>query len=161
MPSIYIVGAGPGVGSSVAALFVKAGFDIGLIARSSSTLEKAKSTLNLILEAPSSSTSTKLKIFTATADGADPDSMISALESLKQQFGPGHAGPTVVLYNIASVSPPGSELGPRPLETLTTEVIQRHFTISTVSAFVVAQWAACNINIDVASGRKPMVIVIL
>lgn len=143
-PILYVVGAGPGIGAAVATLFAKAGFDIGLISRSASTLSATKSAI--------SSTASEPRVFTAIADGSQPESMISALDSLKEKFG---RGPTIVLFNVASVSPPGSELGPRPLLEHTPEAAIKHFTICAVSALVVGTWAAE--NIDTTFQQKPMV----
>ena len=42
---IVVVGAGPGVGASVAHRFGREGYDVGLVARSADTLERLESDL--------------------------------------------------------------------------------------------------------------------
>ena len=41
MPTIVIVGVGPGIGTAVARRFAREGFAVGLVARSTSTLDTA------------------------------------------------------------------------------------------------------------------------
>ncbi|KAF8311455.1 NAD(P)-binding protein [Clavulina sp. PMI_390] len=144
-PTIYILGAGPGVGSELASLFATHNFNIGLTTRSTSS---------------STSIAAKLKelhpnttIVTATADGSRPESVTAALDSLREQF-EGRA-PTVVVYNIASLGRDNSSLGPTPLENVTLETMQTHLTISLASGFVTAQWAAKNLA-PASDGMKPM-----
>jgi NAD(P)-dependent dehydrogenase (short-subunit alcohol dehydrogenase family) len=96
-PSLFIVGAGPGIALKAAQKFASEGFNIALISRSASKLaEQAK----LIEEGSTGSgKSGSVKVVTETADASDYDGTRQALEKVKEKLG----NPTVVLYNAASL----------------------------------------------------------
>ena len=76
--SIFIVGAGPGVGTAVARRFGREGFAVGLVARNRSRLD----TLVGELEAEG------VRAAAATADARRPDELRGAMRELAAQLGP-------------------------------------------------------------------------
>src|SRR3954469_2910667 len=77
MTSVAIVGAGPGIGASVARRFAREGLAVGLIARSPQTIEATRATL------PGGARSTA-----AVADAADEVAMRAALDAVAAELGP-------------------------------------------------------------------------
>lgn len=89
MPGAIIIGAGPGIGVSVARRFARAGFPIGVVARSHPTVDAAVAAL----------AENNVDTHGATADAADESSLRAALDVLV-----GHLGvPDVVVYNAAVI----------------------------------------------------------
>ena len=86
---MIVIGAGPGIGLAVARRFAAGGFDIGLVARSQSTLDAGAQAL----------ADTGRRIRTATADVGDEDALGSALEGLVDA----HGVPDVLVYNAAMI----------------------------------------------------------
>ncbi len=87
---IFIIGAGPGIGSHVASVFATHSFThLALIARSEITLSSSKDFIT-------SGTSTAA-IHTYSADVADSGALTTALETACQDLG----GPEVIIYNAA------------------------------------------------------------
>lgn len=76
--SIVIVGAGPGVGASVARRFARVGDAVGLIARHGARLSEMAADLE---------SATGADVATATADASDPDQMRRALHSVAAAVG--------------------------------------------------------------------------
>jgi NAD(P)-dependent dehydrogenase (short-subunit alcohol dehydrogenase family) len=95
MPSAIIIGAGPGIGQSVARRFAAEGFDLGLVARSTSTLESVSSAL---ADSPG-------EYIGVAADAADESGLRAALDASVDRFGV----PDVLVYNAAIIQ--GDSLG--------------------------------------------------
>ncbi|UYM05577.1 SDR family NAD(P)-dependent oxidoreductase [Solicola gregarius] len=93
MAGLVVVGAGTGIGQSVAYRFAKEGMPVGLIARSSETLDSVERAL-----AP-----TGAAVFKAQADVSDESSLRGALDDARDALGP----PEVVVYNAALVRADG------------------------------------------------------
>lgn len=89
MPGIVVIGAGPGIGASVARRFAREGFSVGLIARSRATVDAA-----LALLADSN-----VNRYGLTADAADEAALGAALDKLVEQLGV----PDAVVYNAAII----------------------------------------------------------
>jgi NAD(P)-dependent dehydrogenase (short-subunit alcohol dehydrogenase family) len=85
--SMIVVGAGPGIGASVARRFSRAGFAVGLIARSRATVDATSADL-------SGGTAVGL-----TADVTDEPALRAALDQLVGQIGV----PSTLVYNAALV----------------------------------------------------------
>ncbi len=84
-----IVGAGPGIGQSVAQRFAREGFDIGLVARSDSTIATVSGALEPLAA----------NVAGSTADVADEAALRRALTSLGDDLGT----PDVLVYNAALI----------------------------------------------------------
>ncbi|MFP5072126.1 SDR family oxidoreductase [Pseudonocardia nantongensis] len=93
VPSVFVLGAGPGIGAAVSRRFAVDGFAVGLLARSSSTVER------IAAELPGTTA-------TATANVADEDGLRTALDELVHALGV----PAVLVYNagIVRTDGPGS-----------------------------------------------------
>jgi len=126
-PVILIIGYGPGISAGVADLFASKGFSIGLIARSLPRLEAAEKEF----------AGKGVMVATAVADVSNEAELISALDGLSEGLG----SPTVVVFNVGSVGPPGSEFGRKPLSEITPDLLAKHFKVSVVGALIVGHWA--------------------
>lgn len=84
--AVLVIGAGPGIGRSVALRFASAGHPVGVLARSRSTIDA------LLADLPSSSTGT-------TADVADEASLRRALDEMVDRLGV----PELVVYNAGVI----------------------------------------------------------
>ncbi|GAA5017861.1 SDR family NAD(P)-dependent oxidoreductase [Streptomyces siamensis] len=91
MPGAVIIGAGPGMGRSVARRFAREGLPVTLVARSEDTLEAAVDSVSS-LGVPTAS---------AAADATDAPALRAALDTAIKEFGL----PDVVVYNAAAVRP--------------------------------------------------------
>lgn len=89
MTGALIIGAGPGLGGSIAHRFARAGLPISLIARSRPTVEAVARTLEL-LDVP---------VLTLTADTADEPGLRSALDTARGRFG----APDALIYNAGLI----------------------------------------------------------
>ena len=78
MPVIAIVGAGPGLGLSIARRFGREGFTVALISRSAANLDRLAAEL----------TSSGIRAGGFTGDVRDRPSLTAALEAAAQRFGP-------------------------------------------------------------------------
>ncbi|PJJ53818.1 NADP-dependent 3-hydroxy acid dehydrogenase YdfG [Mumia flava] len=87
MPSLIVVGAGPGIGASVAAALSDAGDRVGLVARSRAGLEVVAQHLP------------RRRVRTARADVADARALDEALDTLLDAIGL----PEVVVYNAGLI----------------------------------------------------------
>jgi short-subunit dehydrogenase len=76
--TIAIVGAGRGVGASVARRFAAAGYAVGLVARTTERLERLAADIT---------EETGGRTATATADASDPDAVRDALTALANELG--------------------------------------------------------------------------
>jgi len=89
MPGVIIIGAGPGIGLSVARRFAREGFSIGVIARSQKSVEATISAL----------AGEGVDTRGATADAAEEEALRSALDELVDYLGV----PDVLVYNAAII----------------------------------------------------------
>jgi NAD(P)-dependent dehydrogenase (short-subunit alcohol dehydrogenase family) len=85
--SVAIIGAGPGIGASVARRFAREGLAVGLIARSPETIAGTRATLN---GAPTAA---------ALADAADEHAVRAALDAVAAELGP----IDVLVYNAGLI----------------------------------------------------------
>ncbi|MBB4919684.1 SDR family NAD(P)-dependent oxidoreductase [Streptosporangium saharense] len=89
MSGIIVIGAGSGIGRSVAARFAREGLPVALVARTDKTV---KAVAEAIPGGP---------VVTLTADSADETSLREALDAAAAELGP----PDAVVYNAAIVRP--------------------------------------------------------
>lgn len=76
--TIVILGAGPGIGSSVADRFARAGYAVGLVARNAGRLEH---------QAAEIAGRTGARVATATADATEPDQVRRAVATIAAELG--------------------------------------------------------------------------
>jgi short-subunit dehydrogenase len=89
MAGAVIIGAGPGIGASVARRFGLVGLQVGLVARAQSSLDQARAAL-----AAAGTPATGV-----TADAAQPSQLTAALDDLSGRMGV----PEVLVYNAGLV----------------------------------------------------------
>lgn len=92
MSTVFVIGAGPGIGTAVARRFAREGFDVGLLARSPGTLSRA-----------ASSVGSATRVATAAADVTDEAALHAALARLVEDLGV----PDVLVYNAAVIRADG------------------------------------------------------
>ncbi|MGH8112543.1 MAG: SDR family NAD(P)-dependent oxidoreductase [Rhodanobacteraceae bacterium] len=92
MQSMFVIGAGPGIGTAVARRFAREGMALGLVARSRTSLDHARSAL--------AGTSAG-KLETLQADASDEHALKAALDALETKLGVRQ----VVVYNAGVVKP--------------------------------------------------------
>lgn len=88
MSSVFVIGAGPGIGTAVARRFARERLDVGLLARSPDTLARAASAVG-----------SGVAVRTAVADVTDEAALQAALAHLVEALGV----PDVLVYNAAVV----------------------------------------------------------
>ncbi|MFB0618876.1 SDR family NAD(P)-dependent oxidoreductase [Streptomyces sp. AGS-58] len=100
VPTAVVVGAGPGIGKSVADRFARAGFSVAVIARRKETVTRVAAEIG----------TGGRKILALTADSTDETALHSALDRAAEELGPIDAA----VYNAALIrrDAPG-ELGAR------------------------------------------------
>jgi short-subunit dehydrogenase len=76
--SIVIIGAGPGIGASVARRFGHAGFTVGLVSRSEERLRGLATDIGEEIGS---------RVATATGDATDPEQLASAVRALSGEIG--------------------------------------------------------------------------
>jgi NAD(P)-dependent dehydrogenase (short-subunit alcohol dehydrogenase family) len=91
MSGAVVIGAGPGIGRSVARRFAREGLPIALVARSDQALEAVAEAV-----APSG-----VRVVSLAADSADETALRAALDAAAAELGP----PDVVVYNAAIIQP--------------------------------------------------------
>jgi NAD(P)-dependent dehydrogenase (short-subunit alcohol dehydrogenase family) len=91
MPGMVIIGAGPGLGLSVARRFAREGLPVALVARSKDKLKTLADAL----------TPTGVPVITLTADSTDETALRTALDTATAKFGL----PEAVVYNAAIIQP--------------------------------------------------------
>ena len=89
MPGAIVIGAGPGIGVSVARRFARQGLPIGVVARSRSTVDAALTAL----------ADTNVGTHGEIADAADESALRAALDQIVEHFGL----PDVLVYNAAVI----------------------------------------------------------
>ncbi|GLA02162.1 hypothetical protein AnigIFM60653_001562 [Aspergillus niger] len=116
-PVALILGAGPGIGSSVAAAFANKGYQVAIASRKGTGSKISEGFLSL------------------SADFANPDSVPALFNAVKSTF---NAAPNVVIYNAASLTPPpdNDSVLSIPAESVTVDL-----NINTVSPYIAAQQA--------------------
>ena len=92
VPHVLVIGAGPGLGASIARRFGREGFAVTLVARRESNLADLAAEL----------AGTGVRVDTVAADAADPHRFRTVLEGLAASVTPG-----VVVYNAAVVARDG------------------------------------------------------
>ena len=85
LKTLFVVGAGPGIGLAVARRFAREGFRVGLVARNATRLETLADTLR----------DEGTKVETSAADASDPGELRTALEGLAAAMG----SPDVVCFS--------------------------------------------------------------
>lgn len=88
MPSLVVVGVGPGIGTAVARRFAREGFAVGLVARRAETLDAAVAALG-----------EGVTTWARTADATDEPALRAALDEAVAALGT----PDVVVYNAALI----------------------------------------------------------
>jgi NAD(P)-dependent dehydrogenase (short-subunit alcohol dehydrogenase family) len=89
MPGVIVIGAGPGIGLSIAKRFAREGLPVGVIARSRAKVDAALAAL----------ADAGVETHAATADAADEGALRAALDGLV-----GHLGvPDALVYNAALI----------------------------------------------------------
>ena len=91
MSGAVVVGAGAGIGSSVARVFARDGLPVGLFARSRATIEAARDAV----------AHAGVATYLADVDAADPEQLRAGLAGFQAELGV----PDVVVYNAAVVRP--------------------------------------------------------
>jgi NAD(P)-dependent dehydrogenase (short-subunit alcohol dehydrogenase family) len=89
MAGVVIVGAGPGIGLSVARRFAAAGMPAGLIARTAASTGATRAAL----------AATGVTVAEATADAGQDDQLTAALDAITGQLGP----PAALIYNAGLI----------------------------------------------------------
>jgi len=89
MPGAVVIGAGSGIGQSVARRFAREGMPVALIARSEKTVNSAAEALS----------SSGVPVLRLTADSTDEAALRAALDAAAAEFGL----PDVVVYNAAII----------------------------------------------------------
>jgi short-subunit dehydrogenase len=119
MPSVAIIGVGPGIGESVARVFARNGFSLALIARNAQKLETLQSELR--------QEGFGVQVF--PADASDTHSLKTALEQMQAALDV----PDVLVYNVMSKTAAGAPLGIDP------EQVVHDFRGNVLGALVAAQ----------------------
>src|SRR5258708_17612952 len=88
MPTAFVLGIGPGLGSSVARRFARGGFSVALMARSRGNLDPVQSAI--------AATGASAAAF--EVDAGDPRSMSDAFDAAKRAIGPAD----VFVYNAGA-----------------------------------------------------------
>jgi NAD(P)-dependent dehydrogenase (short-subunit alcohol dehydrogenase family) len=117
---LLVVGAGPGLGASVARRFAREGYRLTLVARSETTIAPLADELR----------GTGTEVTVVAADAGDPDGLRAALAPLFT--GPG--APGVVIYSAALMAPDG-------LLEVTPEQLADAYAVDVIGAVVTAQLA--------------------
>jgi NAD(P)-dependent dehydrogenase (short-subunit alcohol dehydrogenase family) len=89
MAGVVIVGAGPGIGMSVARRFAAAGMPVGLIARTAASTETVRTAL----------AGADVAVAEATADAGQDDQLKTALDTITRQLGV----PAALVYNAGLI----------------------------------------------------------
>ena len=89
MSGAVVIGAGPGIGRSVARRFAREGLPVALLARTSATLESVAADV----------ASLGVPVVALTADSTDDEALRGALDKAADELGP----PDVVVYNAAVI----------------------------------------------------------
>ncbi|MBE8521549.1 SDR family NAD(P)-dependent oxidoreductase [Amycolatopsis sp. H6(2020)] len=121
MPGVVIIGAGPGLGLSVARRFAREGLPIALVARSEDKLKTLTDAL----------TPTGVPALALAADSTDEAALRTALDTATAKFGV----PDAVVYNAAIIQPD------RPGE-LSVQAHQEAWAVNVLGAITAAAHVA-------------------
>ncbi|MCU1480895.1 MAG: hypothetical protein JWQ19_1681 [Subtercola sp.] len=113
-----IVGAGPGIGASVARRFAREGYRLTLLARNTERLEALATSIR----------SQGTEVDVRAADAAEPGSFRVALEAVRAQS----VRPAVLVYNAAM-------LVPSTLLTVSADELLEGYSVDVVGAIIAAQ----------------------
>lgn len=113
---IVIIGAGPGLGFSIAKKFVAEGFDAILVARNENTLR------DMSMQLSNGSSSVTYEV----ADVSDTKSLKNAIERIKMVYGI----PDCVVYNTGITAPDS--------DNLSAEDLVEHFKVDVAGAYTTA-----------------------
>ncbi|MEU6737194.1 SDR family NAD(P)-dependent oxidoreductase [Streptomyces physcomitrii] len=91
MPAAVVVGAGPGIGRSVAERFAREGLSVAVIARREETVRQVAADIGRAGR----------KVLALTADSTDEDALRLAVDRAESELGP----PDAVVYNAALIRP--------------------------------------------------------
>jgi short-subunit dehydrogenase len=89
MAGVVIVGAGPGIATSVARRFAAAGMPVGLVARTGASIDATRQAL----------AGTDAEVAGATADAGQDDQLTAALDAITGHLGP----PEALVYNAGLI----------------------------------------------------------
>jgi NAD(P)-dependent dehydrogenase (short-subunit alcohol dehydrogenase family) len=121
MNTLAVVGAGPGLGLSIARRFGREGFRVGMIARRASVLDECVRLLGL----------DGIEAAAFTADAGDERQIAAALAAVEQRFDG---------IDVLEFSPmPFSEFRPFSAVATTTEDASHHFKVQTLGAIASAR----------------------
>ena len=120
-PACLIVGAGPGIGQSVALAFAREGYNLALSARSAEKLRAMRGPIEKLGAA----------VHTYPADAGDEASLRALFASVRKDLG----DPDVVIYN------PAAHAVGKPT-TLKTDQLAADFRVNVTGALICAQEAA-------------------
>lgn len=120
-PVCLIVGAGPGIGLSVAIAFAREGYDLALAARRTDKLA--------MMRGPIEKAGAKVQLY--TADAGDEASLRGLFTRVRRDLG----DPDVVVYN------PASHAAGKPT-SLKTSAVTADFQVNAMGALICAQEAA-------------------
>ena len=111
MPGAVVIGAGPGIGRSVALRFAREGMPVALIARNPKTVQDVAEDVSRL----------GVAVACLTADSADEAALRAALDAAVSQFGL----PDVVVYNAAIIraDAPGELPASEQLHTWAVNVV--------------------------------------
>jgi short-subunit dehydrogenase len=112
--TLILVGAGKGLGNSIAQKFGRNDFRVVLLARNEQSLTEYQEEFR----------QEGIEVFTQAADASKPETLTAAFNNVKQQFGT----PDVLVYNvgITGLDVPG---------TITSETLMQHFQVDVASAY--------------------------
>lgn len=116
-PVILILGSGPRIGTSIAAGFAAAGYNVAITSRKGTNTFNEAGHLHL------------------QADFTDPGSVPSAFAAVQTHFS---APPAVVVYNAAALTPPPDKDN---LLSISASAVSNDLNVNVVSAYVAAQEA--------------------
>jgi NAD(P)-dependent dehydrogenase (short-subunit alcohol dehydrogenase family) len=112
-----ILGAGPGIGSSIAVAFANKGYQVAIASQKGTSSKTSKGFLSLL------------------ANFANPDFVPALFNTVKSTF---NTAPSIIIYNAASLTPPpdNKSVLSIPAESVTTDL-----NINTISLYIAAQEA--------------------
>lgn len=140
-PSLVIVGVGPKISLSLARKFASIGWDIVLLSRNVSALEK-------LAEDVKTHRSSDTKVLFQKADASNPTSLIDGLNWAKEQLG---GKVRAVCYNVARVHF-------NDLMSVTPEILEEDFKLAATGTLVTGQWFAENADTSgVPQGNYPII----
>lgn len=120
--SCLIVGAGPGIGQSVAAAFAQEGYDIGLLSRQPQRLVELGGDLGK---------KSGRRVFSYSADAASQASLQQGIDAARADLG----DPEILVYNVAQHAPG------RPMSVPLDELVA-NFRTNVVGALIAARAVA-------------------